>query len=213
MGATVARAPTERRGPRAGDAAAGGVDDRLAALGERHLDLVEVARHQHAPELALGLGAHLARGVPARQVGQHEQADVGRGRAPRPRGRSSGASRAPARARPRGRWPRARAPRPRARPRARARRLVSPVTTTVRPARGGPDLGGRTVRPAGGDDLAAALQDPEGRPGLDPRPRAAATSNAPGPGSSTSAKAYRRTVWRVPTCSIRQPSPAHVTPA
>src|SRR5262249_51391193 len=69
-----------RRGdtcPPADPAIAAAVHHRAAALGERQLDLVEVAGHDHVGERLLGLTPRLARERPAGEVREGQKLDAG----------------------------------------------------------------------------------------------------------------------------------------
>ena len=88
--ATRSRSPLPRRAGLAGRRGLGlalGLDQRrLAALGERDLDRVEVARHDRVREHRPRLVADLAREVARREVGQGEQPHAGVARRARPPG-------------------------------------------------------------------------------------------------------------------------------
>ena len=159
-----------------------GARPRLAALGERDLDRVEVARHDDVGEHRARLVADLAREVARGDVGEREQPHAG---VARQLGGLAGGRVAVwrrGRARPRGTSPRGRAGRRRRRRRAASAGRVSPDSTIRRAGARPITCSGRTP-----PTVSPRCRRPKSGPSATPSARAAPASKRPGRSGSASA--------------------------
>ena len=161
---------------------------RLAALGEGHLDEVEVARRVGARERLARLGEHVADVVARRDVDQREQLDARLARQlaawravewPVSTARSTSSSaKLPSCTSSSASW---------AASRVISHGAVSPVITTLRPARAPPSPARAEPRRRPPSTSSPRCSRPKSGPGSTPSLAAASGSKRPGRSSSTSA--------------------------